>query len=202
MASIVLVDDEQNFLLATGELLRAYGHSVRTADTLAAARTVLANTFLQQLNQKHGTAKTLSDAGKAHLQAWHWPGNLRELKHCIHRSFVSSVGDGTEIVISDRFAGAMLSARPASMSPGRSIQNVERELIMKTLEHYSGDKKAAAETLGISLKTLYNRLVTRRGVVIAAVVSYWPESLQAMPVCSYCCALSSSTLKRGYTARF
>ena len=41
---------------------------------------------------------------------------------------------------------------------GRSIRDVERELIMRTLEHLNGDKKAAAETLGISLNTLYNRL--------------------------------------------
>ena len=41
---------------------------------------------------------------------------------------------------------------------GRSIRDVERELIMRTLEHLNGDKRAAAETLGISLNTLYNRL--------------------------------------------
>jgi DNA-binding NtrC family response regulator len=41
---------------------------------------------------------------------------------------------------------------------GRAISDVERELIFKTLDHFDGDKKAAADMLGISLKTLYNRL--------------------------------------------
>ena len=41
---------------------------------------------------------------------------------------------------------------------GRSIADVEKDLILATLEHYKGDKKAAATSLGISLKTLYNRL--------------------------------------------
>jgi DNA-binding NtrC family response regulator len=41
---------------------------------------------------------------------------------------------------------------------GRAISDVERELIFKTLDHFDGDKKSAADMLGISLKTLYNRL--------------------------------------------
>jgi len=41
---------------------------------------------------------------------------------------------------------------------GRSIADVERDLIIATLEHFNGDKKAAATSLGVSLKTLYNRL--------------------------------------------
>ncbi len=118
----------------------------------------LANAFLQQLNCKHGMRKILSADALARLQAWHWPGNLRELKHTIHRSFVSTVGNTAELRIPDRFAGDLLGAKATSLSPGRSIQDVEQELILRTLKHYGGDKKAAAETLGISLKTLYNRL--------------------------------------------
>ena len=41
---------------------------------------------------------------------------------------------------------------------GQSIDEVEKQLILSTLDHYDGDKKAAAATLGVSLKTLYNRL--------------------------------------------
>jgi len=51
---------------------------------------------------------------------------------------------------------------------GRSIRDVERELIMRTLEHLNGDKRAAAETLGISLNTLYNRLNAYEAAGIAA----------------------------------
>jgi two-component system response regulator HydG len=48
------------------------------------------------------------------------------------------------------------------LEAGRSIREVERELIELTLAHFAGDKRAAAETLGISLNTLYNRLNTYR----------------------------------------
>ncbi len=43
---------------------------------------------------------------------------------------------------------------------GKTVEEVERELIESTLEHFDGDKKQAADVLGISLKTLYNRLNT------------------------------------------
>ena len=54
---------------------------------------------------------------------------------------------------------------------GRSIRDVERELIMRTLEHLNGDKRAAAETLGISLNTLYNRLNAYEAAGVAAPAS-------------------------------
>jgi DNA-binding NtrC family response regulator len=50
------------------------------------------------------------------------------------------------------------TAQREGLQIGRSIRDVERELITRTLEHMNGDKKAAAEILGISLNTLYNRL--------------------------------------------
>ena len=49
-------------------------------------------------------------------------------------------------------------AMQQGLAAGRSIRDVERQLIELTLDHFAGDKKAAAETLGISLNTLYNRL--------------------------------------------
>ena len=44
------------------------------------------------------------------------------------------------------------------IAPGRTISEMERQLIMRTLEHFTGNKRQAAKALGISLKTLYNRL--------------------------------------------
>ena len=58
--------------------------------------------------------------------------------------------------------GESPATQPLSIEAGRSIRDVERELIELTLAHFDGDKKAAAETLGISLNTLYNRLNTYR----------------------------------------
>jgi two-component system response regulator HydG len=48
--------------------------------------------------------------------------------------------------------------RSSGIAFGKTVEDVERELIMTTLEHLKGDKRSAAEILGISLKTLYNRL--------------------------------------------
>jgi DNA-binding NtrC family response regulator len=64
-----------------------------------------------------------------------------------------------EIDLPERFDspfGSQITQR--GVEAGRSISDVERELIERTLAHFEGDKKAAAETLGISLNTLYNRL--------------------------------------------
>ena len=54
------------------------------------------------------------------------------------------------------------SAAPP-LKVGTSLADAERRLIMATLSHFAGDKRRAAETLGISLKTLYNRLNSSRG---------------------------------------
>ena len=93
------------------------------------------------------------------LAAYHWPGNVRELKHVVQRTLVMSDATTAELSLPEQFespfgGGAMQHALEA----GRSIRDVERQLIELTLEHFAGDKKAAAETLGISLNTLYNRL--------------------------------------------
>lgn len=116
---------------------------------------LLADFFLQELNEKNGTAKSIADDGIARLKQHTWPGNVRELKHAIHRAFIMAEGD--VLTIPARFDDD-LAADVEGLRVGRSIADVERDLILKTLEHYDGDKKAAAGSLGISLKTLYNRL--------------------------------------------
>ena len=120
---------------------------------------MLADYFLEQLNQEHGTSKTLSDASRQRLTTPDWPGNVRELKNEIHRAFIMS-----EDVIETLTAPVERSTAAAPAGPARTIRigsslaEVERQLILATLEHCEGDKRRAAEILGISLKTLYNRL--------------------------------------------
>ena len=89
------------------------------------------------------------------LEQHTWPGNVRELKHTVHRAFILS--DGDLVQMPDRF-DEDLPGGIEGLSVGRSIADVERDLILTTLEHFDGDKNAAAATLGISLKTLYNRM--------------------------------------------
>ena len=91
------------------------------------------------------------------LAAYQWPGNVRELRHVVQRTLVMSDSAAAELSLPERFESPFGGA-PHALEAGRSIRDVERQLIELTLEHFAGDKKAAAETLGISLNTLYNRL--------------------------------------------
>jgi len=121
---------------------------------------LLADAFLDALNDAEGTAKRLSaEAGKRILD-YPWPGNVRELKNELRRAFIMS----EEVIEFDDLAPGPHrgSAPPAGgQEPPRvgvSLDDAERQLILATLERCGGDKKKAAEILGISLKTLYNRL--------------------------------------------
>lgn len=117
----------------------------------------LAQFLVQEFNDKYKTNKVLSERALAGLDAHTWPGNVRELKHTIHRAFVMSEGDEIESLDIDDFSAA-IESRKSTPTIGRSIAEMEKDLILATLEHFGGDKKAAAATLGVSLKTLYNRI--------------------------------------------
>jgi len=116
---------------------------------------VLARYFLQELNDKHGTDKMLSPEAMSQLERHSWPGNVRELKHTIHRAYIMADGDDIRI---PKYFDDDLPGDIKGLAVGRSIADVEKDLILATLEHMGGDKKAASASLGISLKTLYNRL--------------------------------------------
>ena len=126
---------------------------------------MLAEHFLDQLNRDEGTQKRFSPGARASLVAHTWPGNVRELKNEIQRAFIMS----DEIVELSTLAASEAQPPPPGVNagdPGPSqsfrigtpLAEVERRLILATLEYCSGDKRKAAAMLGISLKTLYNRL--------------------------------------------
>jgi DNA-binding NtrC family response regulator len=120
---------------------------------------LLANHFLAELARRYGPHRRLSAKSLERLQAYHWPGNVRELRHVIHRAYILSDGAGDELELPERFESPFgQQTRLEGLQVGRSIRDIERELITRTLAHFDGDKRAAAETLGISLNTLYNRL--------------------------------------------
>ena len=98
------------------------------------------------------------------LKSYNWPGNVRELRNVIQRATV--VAKGPLITVADLppEVARKNSAKPGyEPKAGSSLYDVERELIFKTLESTGGNKARAAEILGISLKTLYNRLEKYRG---------------------------------------
>jgi DNA-binding NtrC family response regulator len=82
---------------------------------------------------------------------------VRELRNVVQRAFILAPGDIDEDALP--LDGAEVrSATTLLVRVGTPIEGIEKRLILATLEHCTGDKKAAADLLGISLKTLYNRL--------------------------------------------
>jgi DNA-binding NtrC family response regulator len=124
--------------------------------------------FLERLNEEHGTAKTLTAEARQSIATYRWPGNVRELKNVIHRADVLSDAD-VDVDTGAEFAAPIAAAtsppradvcagNEVRIQVGTSLDVAERALIMATLRALDGSKSKAAHVLGISLKTLYNRL--------------------------------------------
>jgi DNA-binding NtrC family response regulator len=120
---------------------------------------LIAENFLAELNKaSKNPPKTFTHAALARLKTHSWPGNVRELRNVVQRAFILAPNDvDVDSLplggVSENTSGTSLIVRV-----GTPIEEAEKRLILATLEHCAGDKKQAAELLGISLKTLYNRL--------------------------------------------
>jgi DNA-binding NtrC family response regulator len=132
---------------------------------------LLADMFLQEHNRDHGTAKRFTPAARARIASHGWPGNVRELRNVVHRAFVLCDGDvDADLEPAERLPAPGLrevacapSSAAVSVPVGTSLDEAERVLILATLDAVAGSKAQAAKVLGISLKTLYNRLQVYRG---------------------------------------
>jgi DNA-binding NtrC family response regulator len=123
---------------------------------------LLAAFFLDQLNERQGTAKRFSDDSLDRLRNHSWPGNVRELKNVVHRAFIMADEEITPRCLPREVGGEAGAVRSLHFQVGASIAEVEHRLIMATLDAHAGNKRKTAEVLGVSLKTLYNRLNTYR----------------------------------------
>jgi len=119
---------------------------------------LLATYFLGELNERHGTAKCFTDEALERLRSHSWPGNVRELKNVIHRAFIMAEEEIGPRSLPREVGGDSGTLRSLHFQVGASIADVERRLIMATLEMHGGNKRKTADVLGVSLKTLYNRL--------------------------------------------
>jgi two-component system, NtrC family, response regulator AtoC len=132
----------------------------------------LASHFLAQVEERErrGFASFEARALDA-LGRYDWPGNVRELRNAVHRAYVLSDppvvrAEAVEAVLDPSGAAARPPAGPEDQPAGPSVpvhvgerlDAVERKLLLATLQAVNGDRKAAARILGISLKTVYNRL--------------------------------------------
>jgi len=119
---------------------------------------LLAHQFLAELNAEAGTEKALSSASLSLLRSHSWPGNVRELKNCVQRAFILADKEVELKELAPVVRSAIADGSCLRFSIGTSLAAMERETIFATLEHCNGNKRRAAEVLGVSLKTLYNRL--------------------------------------------
>lgn len=122
---------------------------------------LLAEHFIAELNRTTDSKKQWTRAALDRLVRLPWTGNVRELKNVVQRAFI--LGGEKEIGAEDLpLAQALLMPTTSSsileLDLGVSIAVAEQRLILATLEMQHGDKRKTADILGISLKTLYNRL--------------------------------------------
>ncbi len=121
---------------------------------------LIARHFLARINAETGVAKTLTDDAIDWINRQTWPGNVRELKNHVQRAHIVADGELDAALFDDlkEPAGEMPRADGLNVRPGMELADVEREMILSTLKENDGDKTRSAKTLGISLKTLYNKL--------------------------------------------
>jgi DNA-binding NtrC family response regulator len=121
---------------------------------------LLAQHFLQLMNAKDNTRKSFSRNSLEMIRSYSWPGNVRELKNVVQRAFILS----SDTVVIEEQLSDPTARKPTlhegclNFSVGTPLADAQREIILATLKHFSGNKRQTAEALGISLKTLYNRL--------------------------------------------
>jgi DNA-binding NtrC family response regulator len=122
---------------------------------------LLVQTFLNEFNTRNAKAVRAVDQEAMYiLEHYPWPGNIRELRNVIERATILADGEFVEI----RHLPPILLARgeeslpTVTLTPGTTVDEAERRLILLTLEHTRNNKTRAAEILGISLKTLHNKL--------------------------------------------
>jgi len=121
---------------------------------------MLAGHFLDELNGREGTRKTLTPAALAVLKRYAWPGNVRELKNVIHRAFLLADAAIGPACLAPELTGAAprVDGGLLGITPTTPLAEAERRLILAALEHFGGDRRKVAAALGVSVRTLYNRL--------------------------------------------
>lgn len=115
--------------------------------------------FLGVLNAGEDQPKWITEGALARLHHHHWPGNVRELRNTLQRAFILA----DDVIDEDHLPDWERELEPADETAlrvgiGTQLEVAERQLILATLDHYAGDKRRTAEALGVSLKTIYNRL--------------------------------------------
>jgi two-component system response regulator FlrC len=111
---------------------------------------ILIDHFLVKYH-RGGQILKVSKAAMSRLERYSWPGNIRELENCLHAAVLLTEGDTI------RPECLSLDENTPSIAPG-SFREMERQLIVETLERVGGNRTRAAKLLGLSVRTIRNRL--------------------------------------------
>jgi transcriptional regulator with PAS, ATPase and Fis domain len=119
--------------------------------------TGLAQYFLTRRNLQERRAKYLPQRTLNYLQGYHWPGNVRELKHAIERAYILA---DKALKVEHFHLQTKTGKREqwVKLPPGMALKDIEQAAIEATLDDHQGNKTTSAAQLGISVKTLYNKL--------------------------------------------
>lgn len=134
---------------------------------------ILSEHFIDKYSKANGVpVRKLTDAALAKLTGYSWPGNVRELENSMHRTVLLATGSAIEpdaillqggaeqptATLATNTGPTPAKANTTGGLVGRSVESVEKELIIDTLNHCLGNRTHAANILGISIRTLRNKL--------------------------------------------
>src|SRR5690606_10536769 len=121
---------------------------------------LIAEHFLSEIANREGQLKRFSPAAGKQLQSHDWPGDVRELRNIVYRAYVMALDDTIVdacLPTPEEPLPVMSGAPTLTVRVGTPLAEIERMVTLATLEHLGRHKEKTAATLGVSLKTLYNR---------------------------------------------
>lgn len=122
------------------------------------------------MHQKRGL--TLSAAARDKLMRHRWPGNVRELENVLQRAVILATSNevGPDLLKLDSAEGQSKNDWVKTLPIGRKLEEVETQFILATLQHFNGNRTHAAKALGVSLRTMRNKIseYTVRGIEVTA----------------------------------
>jgi DNA-binding NtrC family response regulator len=118
---------------------------------------LLAQAFLDELNTANATRRVLDPRCEQAMRQHGWPGNVRELRSAIARAYFGS--DGDRVSVFPQSCGTGIDERSqVAFRVGMTYAEMETTMLVRTLEHFGGDKRATAAALGVSTRTIHNQL--------------------------------------------
>ena len=119
---------------------------------------VLARRFAAEFGTRYrGCEMSLSDSAANRLVGYHWPGNIRELRHAVEMAVIIS-GSSDTLSASDFELSTVASVSPEIPKAAMTIEEMERQMISEAIDACKGNLSAAAQQLGITRQTLYNKM--------------------------------------------